>query len=193
MAQLTGDELFYYDGLAMNYSVSDFWRWSSSTLLSNTMRGILAEFIVARSLNIDTDSSRIEWDAYDLRYGKTRIEVKCSSYLQAWEQKNLSKINFSIAPHRSWTPEAGYSDEVCRHSDLYIFCLFSAKDRTTANPIMLEQWEFYLLPTSILDEHCGEQRTISLQSLLSLDPICCNYETLKTAVDASCEPRCKNI
>ena len=43
----TGDERFQYNGAALDSSVLDFWRWSTSDLLSNATRGRLGEFIVA--------------------------------------------------------------------------------------------------------------------------------------------------
>ena len=54
MAQKTGDEYFSVDGISAGFFLNDFWRWSSSDLLNNTMRGVLAEFIVAKALGIDT-------------------------------------------------------------------------------------------------------------------------------------------
>ncbi|GAB3055164.1 hypothetical protein [Virgibacillus ainsalahensis] len=34
-------------------SVSDFWRWAYSDMLSNTNRGILAEFLVGHAFGIN--------------------------------------------------------------------------------------------------------------------------------------------
>jgi hypothetical protein len=45
----------------------EFWQWSISDLVSNVSRGVLAEFIVAKALEINTVSNvRDEWAAYDL-------------------------------------------------------------------------------------------------------------------------------
>lgn len=42
-----------------------FWKWAFSDFLSNTLRGVLAEFIVATALGC-AHRPRTEWDAYDL-------------------------------------------------------------------------------------------------------------------------------
>ena len=72
LAKLTGEEAFVEGGriaddapVGHSMTVLDFWRWSASDLLSNTMRGIVAEYIVAKALGL-TDQPREEWRAYDL-------------------------------------------------------------------------------------------------------------------------------
>jgi len=45
-------------GERLPFGMEDFWRWSASDLLSNALRGVLAEFIVARALGIDTTAAR---------------------------------------------------------------------------------------------------------------------------------------
>lgn len=183
MQTLTGNEHFTYDGMPVGILLNDFWAWNSSDLLNNTLRGALAEFIVASALGIDTTVSRQDWTAYDLlsKSGK-KIEVKCSAYLQSWSKKHLSRIQFSIRPSRSWDSENDFSSEVKRWSDLYIFCLYASKDRQET-PLQLERWEFYLLPTSTINEYCENQKSITLNSLLSLSPIKVSYEELYDTVE----------
>jgi hypothetical protein len=63
----------------------DFWQWAYSDLLSNTNRGRLAEFIVARALSLGLTDVRIEWDAVDLVTPTgVKVEVKSAAYLQSW-------------------------------------------------------------------------------------------------------------
>ena len=66
-------------------TVLDFWRWSTSDLMSNATRGVLAEYLVAVALGVD-DQPRIEWDAVDLRYEGRGIEVKSAAHHQSWPQ-----------------------------------------------------------------------------------------------------------
>ena len=47
-------------------TVSDFWAWAYSDILSNRNRSIFAEFLVALALGV-TDEPRVEWDAVDVR------------------------------------------------------------------------------------------------------------------------------
>lgn len=51
MKILTGREEFTQNGKSTGYTVSDFWSWGYSELLNNTLRGVLAEFLVYASLN----------------------------------------------------------------------------------------------------------------------------------------------
>jgi len=46
----------------------------------------------------------------------------------------------------------------------------------------LKQWDFYVLETKILDEKIGEQKTITLNSLLNLKPKKCNFDELKNVI-----------
>ena len=82
----------------MDFHLSDFWSWNQSDLIENRTRGILAEFIVKKALNIDSER-RVEWDNFDLitNTGK-KLEVKSAAYIQSWEQSKFSDIKFGISP-----------------------------------------------------------------------------------------------
>lgn len=184
MKTLTGDEHFTYDGVPINRLLLDFWSWQSSDLLSNSIRGALAEYIIATALDIDLEEGRDSWYEYDLLYNGKRIEVKSSSYLQSWERDGFSRISFNIYPSRPTTASIWDNDDISRHSDVYIFCLFSNKDRASADPMKLEQWEFYVVLTSDIDEQLRTQRTASISTISSLPHIKCSYEELHEAVDS---------
>ena len=127
----TGDEHIRFDGMPTGYLLSDFWRWSSSDLLDNTLRGTFSEFIVGTALDLDLSTGFENWLPWDLTYpfrwkdslGQTydevRIEVKSASYIQPWEQKKLSNIIFSIRPTVKWEPDGRRSDQRHRQSDVY--------------------------------------------------------------------------
>lgn len=183
MQTLTGNEHFTYDGMPVGILLNDFWAWNSSDLLNNTLRGALAEFIVASALGIDTTVSRQDWTAFDLLSPSGRkIEIKCSAYLQSWNPERISDIRFSIRPAHAWDAENGDSDTAERWSDLYVFCLYASKDRAET-PLHLEQWEFYVLPTEVLNQKCGNQKSISLNSLISLHPEKVTYEDLQETIE----------
>jgi len=140
---------------------------------------MLAEFIVASALNI-TETLREEWDEYDLISKKgLKIEVKSSAYLQSWEQKELSKITFSVAP--TGETQNRYAKKT-RKSDVYVFCVLAHKDKKTVNPLDLSQWEFYILRTKVLNKKIGEQKTITLSSLLRLNPVKVKYAGIKSEI-----------
>jgi hypothetical protein len=98
----------------------DFWRWSTSDILSNATRGKFAEFIVGTAVGLNPKNSQDEWDAYDLTTEDgIKIEVKSAAYIQCWSQKSFSKISFSIKPARYWESETNLQrGEPKRHADV---------------------------------------------------------------------------
>jgi len=174
----TGKEPFLFNGNELPINVLSFWQWSTSELLGNALRGILAEFIVASTIDV-LDSPREEWDAYDLmtKYG-LKIEVKSSAYLQSWKQDKLSKISFGIQPTTVWDENNKRSTESKRQADVYVFCLLAHKDQSSVNPLDLSQWEFYVLDTEVLNDKIPLQKTIALSSLLRLNPAKAGYDEL---------------
>src|SRR3954463_9010711 len=82
--------------------VGDFWAWALSDLRTNTVRPMLAEFLVARALDAAA-RPRIEWDAFDVvTPDGVTAEVKWSAYLQAWSQARPSSIRFGGLNGRTW-------------------------------------------------------------------------------------------
>ncbi len=61
-----GNEVIHLGGQSLGTTLLDFWSWSSSDLVSNAKRGVLAEFIVANALGIGLNGVRDEWEPYDL-------------------------------------------------------------------------------------------------------------------------------
>jgi hypothetical protein len=59
--QKSGNEHFVYNGNSIDKKLIDFWKWSSSDLISNTTRGIFAEFIIAMAMEVDLQNIREEW------------------------------------------------------------------------------------------------------------------------------------
>lgn len=186
MQTLTGNEEFTLHDANAGISVKDFWSWAYSDLIDNTQRGIMAEFLVNSSLNriaTSNTQTRKNWLPFDVTSpsGK-RIEVKSAAYLQAWTTDFPSQIRFDIAPRLAWNGET-YASEAKRNCDLYVFCLYTAltHDKSILN---LDYWEFYVLPTSILNNKIPNQKTISLSSLLKLNPIKTDYAGLSTVIES---------
>ncbi len=144
----------------------EFWKWAFSDFLSNTLRGVLAEYIVACAAGC-TERPRVEWDAYDLvTPDGTRIEVKSSAYLQSWKQDKHSAIRFDISQKKSWDADSNKSLEYAtRSADVYVFCLFAATDKTTANPLNESQWSFLVCSSNFLNQKFGQQKTVGLAAL----------------------------
>lgn len=164
-------------------TLSQFWSWTASDLLSNTLRGHLAEFLVATALGC-AQGVRTEWDDVDLRLPDgTAIEVKSSAYAQSWKQSRPSIIRFAIAPTQGWDAETNdYTTHVARRADVYVFCLLGAPSETEADPLDLSQWTFYVLSKAILDARVPTQRTIGLGPLVALGAARCGYSELAGTV-----------
>ena len=158
MELLNGNEKFTLDGNDTGISVSEFWSWAYSDLLNNTLRGVLAEFLVKKSFSFLPPPEK------------------------SWTEDYFSHIIFDIAPKRAWNPQTGYSPERSRHSDLYVFCLYTARSREQSIR-NLDLWEFYVLPTSVLDQQKPNQKSIALNSLLSLEPIKTNFQDLGNIIE----------
>ncbi|MBR4989684.1 MAG: hypothetical protein IKY96_00835 [Oscillospiraceae bacterium] len=181
--RLTGNEaLVAPDGNKVSCLI-DFWRWAYSDLVGNAERGALAEYIVACALEI-SDTERISWDKYDLLTKEgISVEVKTSGYLQTWEQKSLSKPVFGIQPTYGWDSKTNeFGMEQKRQSDIYVFCVHKHTEQDTVDPLRISQWEFYLLPTGVLNEKCGNQKTITLSALKKIGAQACAYGDLKKRV-----------
>jgi hypothetical protein len=166
----TGKENLTYNGSQLPFSLLDFWKWSVSDLLSNATRGVLAEFIVACALGIDITKPREEWASYDLiTKDAVKIEVKSAAYLQSWNQKNYSKISFSIKKSFQWDSTKGMDMSIKqRAADIYVFCLLKNKDKNTIDPLNLSQWDFYVVSTEQLDNYERSEHSITLNSLKRL-------------------------
>lgn len=185
LVRKTGEEEFKENGVAIA-KLLGYWQWSASDLLGNTERGRIAEYIVATAVGAD-GGVRSGWEPYDVAtLSGTRVEVKASAYVQTWGQKTLSKIIFSIRPTRAWDPEQNvFAPESRRQAHVYVFALLTERDKEIANPLYLEQWEFYVLRAQTLDERAPLQKTISLSSLLKLGALKVSYRELREAIEQS--------
>lgn len=187
----SGEERFREDGSKLDFDLLDFWQWSMSDLVNNATRGVLAEYIVARALGVPTSGTRDFWAPYDLlapddrvtpEGDKVRIEVKSSSYVQCWGQSRLSSVSFGISPSHAWDYESGgWDDEYKRQADVYVFALLAHRVKPKVNPMNLDQWKFYVLSTAALNQHFGDQKTLTLGGLEKhASPV--DFKALKAAV-----------
>ncbi|MFD1722385.1 hypothetical protein [Amnibacterium endophyticum] len=157
--RLSGEERF----TGLEASVREFWRFALGDPRMNNARGYLAEFLVARALAI-SNPQRIEWAEYDVLLDDIRIEVKSSAYLQAWEQRHLSRITFSGLKGTPYNPRSGYDPAGRQYNaEVYVFGVQTALTHDAYDPLDVSQWEWYVLPRSVL-AHLG-QATISLTTL----------------------------
>jgi hypothetical protein len=145
----------------------DFWKWAFWDFQANTLRGILAEYIVARALDC-TKKQREEWKEYDLiTHNGDKVEVKCSGYFQSWsEEGQKSQIKFDIGEKKFWDPKTKkYSATASRYADFYVFCIDLSTERDINKPLDVNYWRFLVCKTSFLYQKFRHQETVSLSAL----------------------------
>ena len=167
------------DGAAIA-SLADYWQWAHSDLMSNTERGVIAEYLVACALGLQ-GAARAAWRRFDLQTPDgTAIEVKSSGYLQAWGQRTLSEIVFGIPQTLGWDETRNCYDTVRkRQAALYVFCVHHHKDPQTVNVLDTVQWSFYPAATETIDRCFGTQKTVSLTALQKHGISACSFEALR--------------
>lgn len=165
-------------------SLSNFLVWAFSDLCDDVIKGIFAEWTVAKILDIPT-TRRYEWANSDLvSLGGVRIEIKASSYWQSWKAiqgdgtpRDLneypiqpdSKIRFSglmakdtINHHLDKSPRL--------KSDIYIFCFQFEKNYDHWNAMDLSQWEFYFVAAQELKYKSASLAWLKKQNFGPLSP-----------------------
>ena len=179
----TGEERLFTAAATSNISLLDYWSWAHSDLIVNTERGKLAEFIVASALGVH-NTLNSAWDSFDLMYMGKGIEVKSAAYLQSWQQAKESYIEFGIRPTRGLVGDTGtYQSEIKRQADAYVFCHLKHKDKLTINPLDLDQWHFYIVPTALLNKKVPVQKHIALSFFAKNGIAPCEYSKIRTHVE----------
>jgi hypothetical protein len=169
--------------VGLDASVVDFWRWAFSDLRDNTVRGVLAEFLVAAALD-RTVERRKSWDNYDVRSASDlRVEVKASGYLQGWAQAKHSQLSFGRVAARSWdenTNEYGAEPEV--RADVFVFAVQTCKDHASYDALDISQWAFYVVAGEQVRAYGYKSVTIGWVRQFA-DPV--GFDGLADAIEAA--------
>lgn len=184
------EEMFQHKGNDL-FSVLDFWRYAYSQL--EGLGDTLAEFFVAKALGIEKAENVNYWTAYDMAYRNKRIEVKATRYVHPWNT-HISKVRtFSIEPTNNeyW---GNMADGVnggakrSRQSEVYVFCLNNNMDIQATDPLKVDDWVFFVVPTFEINNYCQdnpEQKKISLNVVKRLAKNGVAYDGLRDAIDAA--------
>lgn len=178
MAIMDGTEHFCANGGELDVTMTDFWKWAYSDLSEISQRSMLSEYIVASAMNaagVQNSRSDFSMKPYDLitENGFT-VSIKSAAYIQSQDARQPDCISFSISSHKTGTQNK-------RGSDIHIFCLYKGMgERDT--PLNLDLWEFYILRSSVLDEKKPTKKTITLPSLMRLEPLWCDYYGIGDAI-----------
>jgi hypothetical protein len=102
--------------------------------------------------------------------------------LQSWPQEKPSAIGWSISPS-TWQQDEGATDQE-RPADCYVFCVYcEKKDRSPAKVLDSEQWEFYVVPTTVISDKLSQQKTVVYNRIKSLPTDSVPYSRLRDRVD----------
>lgn len=183
----SGCERFTDGSQDLGLDLLSFWQWSGSDFIGNTARGVVAEYLVARALGIDVSGVREAWAPYDLLTPSgIKVEVKSASYLQSWHQTKPSNVSFRTPKTRAWNPDTNKLEvDSKRQADIYVFALLAHPEKETLNPCDASQWEFYILPTQVLDTRTRSQHSITLPTLRRMASGPVNYSDLGRAVQVA--------
>ena len=176
MDLLSGVEPFTSNGKATDYTVADYWSFQFSNILHVPEE--VAEFLVAKALGLKEPQNKEHWTLFDMEYEGRRIEVKETSYYHSFNEPHRvsSRRNFGI------TKAYGEDGVFERQNDIYVFCLLNGDDEKSAWPLEFGNWEFYVVPTSTINEKFGDQKTVSLSRIQKLtSPVA--WDQLRKAVD----------
>ena len=188
MKKITENTPFVNGGESLGMTMLDFWKYQYSNIYD--MQEYIAEFIVGKALGINEPMNRDGWTLWDIDYQGKRIEVKQTSYYHSWQEKIANgKISqqrtFSITPAFTRYKDSTTSYE--RQNDIYVFCLNTGNNEEDSYPLDMANWEFYVVPTSVINENCTpSQKSISLGKVRKLAPLT-KYEELKNVIDSICE------
>lgn len=173
---------FIISGKPAGFNAVDFWEWHCENCLDGSVRGSLAEFLITKALGLN--SKRKSWEPYDIDYNGYLIEVKSTSLFTSKHGKDVreyvgnQRLVFSIEPKHVHVSGGEWTSRK-RNSDMYIFCLLSSPDAA-----LLDAWTFYVVPTSFLDEHFPDNKTVSIASLEKSGFEPCSYQGLFSRVNS---------
>ena len=168
--KLTGDEIFRNAG-DRQFSALEFWRYGFSNLNSNVLRGALAEFIVENALrkNGEIDVRNPWGDSDVISTDDKKIEVKCCSYIQDWDQNDFSRIVWSGLKAKSLYWSSAVSEypraDADYKSDIYVLALFKHQDPATLDILDMDQWCFWVLTKDRIKEVTKGGNSVSLVKL----------------------------
>ena len=180
---LTGQEPFTLGGNSIGFSVLDYWRFQHSNIWASQSE--IAEFIVAKALGQEQPYNKNGWTLWDMNYRGKRIEVKETGYYHSWRKdgKVSKRRTYSITEAYSIykNPDSGSN----RQNDIYVFCLNTGKTKEESNPLALENWRFWVVPTSTINRLCGDNKTISLGRVKKITGLKegLGYDELRGTVD----------
>lgn len=177
------DKAFTDGGKPLGLTALDYWRFQFSNFWD--MQEEIAEFLVAKALELELPHNKNGWTPFDIRYKGKRIEIKSSSYFHSWRGDNkVSKRRvFSIAKTIGQHSEKKPKPE--RQNDVYVFCLNTGNTFADSDPFELNHWEFYVVPTAVINNMFDDRNKVSIDHIRDITKLKKGvpYCQLKSAID----------
>ena len=156
--------------------IVEFWQWAYSALEDNTVRGVLAEWLVGVALAC-VDDVRQAWGPWDLETATgVHVEVKASGYVQRWEQNGPSTISFS-----------GLCDSKGEyHADVYVFGVQTATTRDEYDKLDVSQWEWWVADRRSIEQLGQATMGLATVKRIAAGPVA--YDDLAAEVERVSRP-----
>lgn len=180
--KLTGNESFILNDKDTEMNILDFWRWHFCDRFD--LQDKIAEYIVAKALGLSEADNTGTWTLFDIYYRGKRIEVKETSYYHSWQSDEEPKSNVrNFGINKAYSVYQDSSSKYERQNDIYVFCLNTGMTKSESNPLNLNNWEFYIVKTSVINAECNDSKTISLSRVRKLSKMF-SYEMIKNEIDS---------
>jgi len=173
---------FIFNNNELDFGILDLWKSKYSNIYN--MQDVIAEFLVEKALGIDKAQNTDYWTLYDILYRDCRIEIKQTGYYHPWnENGKISNIRrFGITMANSNYEFEELENKFERQNDIYVFCLNTGETKEDSNPMNIDNWEFYIMPTKIINEVCGDNKTIGLNKVREISKRV-SYDKIKEIID----------
>lgn len=135
-------------------------------LVANNFRGVIAEALVAASLDPTWRWCSNDYSGWDFdRQDGVRLEVKQSAVLQTWneEDRKRSACRFDIKPRKRCYVDSIWHEQAGRNADIYVLAQHHVAD-ATADHARPDQWRFFVIAERALPA----QRSLGLPAASKL-------------------------
>ena len=179
---MNGNERFILNNKELEFGILDLWQSKYANIYN--MQDVIAEFLVEKALVIDKAQNTDYWTLWDILYRGYRIEVKETGYYHPWNENGKISFQrkFGITKANSNYESEETENKYERQNDIYVFCLNTGDTRETSNPMNVNNWEFYIVRTAVINQECGNNKHISLGRVRKIAKSV-KYEKIKECID----------
>lgn len=179
---MNGKEKFVSQNKELEFGMLEFWCSKFSNIYN--IQEYIAEFLVEQALGIEKSHNTEYWTLFDILYKDYRIEIKETGYYHPWnENGKISEMRrFGITKANSKYEDKESNNIYERQNDIYVFCLNIGKTKETSNPLNIDNWEFYIVPTKTINEVCKNNKSIGLNKVQKIATKV-NYFEIKEYID----------